>query len=359
MIVLLTVSLLATFLTFLEGKGKLRNGMLYGFVILMVVISVRDHYGNDFENYLDWFNDILKSNAGPSKILSKDFLYGRDNGWSFLYYLFSPFSFNAFVAFTSIFSSMVFYHFIKNNVQKGRRWLAVFIYLFTFQIFVLDLSMMRHAFAISLFIIAYKYISNGKLLIPFLIILVAMTIHSSAIILFPFLFISKIRYKNNKILACILASIYVLCIPLAKYSANILSQLSLISSLENFTETYVNHEQELSVGIGYIVMHIPFVLYIFYLWNNLVSPKMGGAIVMSCIPFFLLAFKEIPMLDRLGYYFVVFSIIALPLVFSSIRMRLRIPLLMAYILVTMHSYFNFFTSPIWSDKFLVYRTIFG
>ena len=360
MSVLLFVSILATLLTYLEGNRGLKGGMKLGFSIVFLITSIRDNYGNDFPNYLEWFTTVSRSDVGITQVLSKNFLYGTDNGWSFLCYLFSPFGFNFFVASITIFTGVVYYHFIKDNVDISQRWLAVFVYLFSTQMFVLDLSMMRQAFAITLFVLAYKYARQGKLFVPLAITSFSFTFHSSAIITIPFLFFDRLNFKRHKLWALLIVGSYITAIPIAKYSSDILTSVSTISTIENYAETYVKETKEFEVGIGYLIMHLPFVLYIYHLWKNNITVKEGSAIVMSCIPFLLLPFKEVPMSERLGYFFIIFSIMSLPLVFFSLKKRVvRKGLLLIYLVQTFYSYINFFNSPIWRDKFLVYHTIFG
>lgn len=359
MLVLFLVSFIAVYLTFLEGRNRIKYGMRNGFFLVFFTAAIRDNYGNDFSNYLDWFTLVSKSRLGFSQMTSSSAFFGVDNGWSFLCYIFSPFGFNFFVAAVTAFSCYVFYNFIKDNVAIKWQWLGVFIYLFSSQIFVLGLSMMRQTFAITMFVLAYSFIKRNKIILPLIIMLLGTTIHSSAIITIPFLFINRLRFKNNRIFSIMLVVLYFVSIIVAKYTSDLLNQLTLFNTFGRYIETYQKDTVEFNVGIGYIVMQLPFALYVIYAWRNKLSKIQGSFILMSSIPYFLLAFKDVAMSERLGYYFVVFSIVTIPLALSSINKKiLQWSLLAIFGVVTLFSYNMFFTSIVWRDKFYIYHTIF-
>ena len=359
MIVLLFVSLLATFLTYLEGEKKLKGGMKLGFAIVILTAAIRDDYGSDFENYLDWFTQVSKNQLGLLQIISKDAIFGVDNGWSLLCYIFSPFGFNFFVAATTIFTGIVFYKFIQDNVDPKWRWIAVFVYLFTTQMFVLGLSMMRQSFAITLFVLSFSFVKKKKTILPIALMLLASTIHSSAIITIPFIFLNRLNYNKHRIFSCILVFLYIGSIFVAKYTSDMFNLFSSLSTFERYTDTYTN-ELEFELGIGFIVMQLPYLLYIIHAWRYSVPNNLGAALVMSCIPFYLLSFKEVAMSERLGYYFIPFSIICIPLVISALKKKnLQFSFLFIYIVITLYSYNAFFVSPIWRTKYFEYHSIFG
>ena len=360
MYVLLLVSVIATLLTYLEGNNKLKGGMKWGFLIVVLTAAIRDNYGNDFDSYLDWFTQVTKSNLNIFQIMSDKAIFGVDNGWSLLNYFFVPFGFNFFIAFITLITGIIYYSFIKNNVEPKWRWLAVFIYLFSSQFFVLGLSMMRQSFAMALFVLSYSFIKDQKYIVAVCIMLFATTIHTSALITLPFIFLNMKKDWNHKLLSTLLILIYFGFIVVARYTTDILNQIFFLSSFERFSDNYSENVIEFNLGIGYIVMQLPFLLYVVYAWRNKISNNQAVAILMSSIPYFLLAFKDVAMSERLGYYFAVFSIITLPFVFSSINKRIiRLALLLIYAVVTIYSYNMFFTSPIWTEKFFVYHTIFG
>lgn len=360
MIVLLIFSILAILLTYFEGNNKLKGGMNIGFAIVILVACIRDNYGNDWPNYLDWYTQISRSKLGLLELLSSKAIFGVDNGWSILNYFFIPFGFNTFVAAITIFTGVVYYHFIKENVERKWWWLAVFVYLFSSQIFVLGLSMLRQTFAITLFVWSYKYVKKNEIVRPFLMMLAACLVHSSAIITIPFLFLNRLKFENNKLFACILVAIYLGLNVVARFTSDILNQMALFSTFERYADTYTNVVKEYTLGIGYIVMQLPFFLYVVHVWRNKVDGNIGAALLMSSIPFFLLAFKDVSMSERLGYYFAGYSIICIPLVISSFKNKLlRLSFLAVYIVVTLYCYNMFFTSEIWRDAFFKYRTIFG
>ena len=90
MVVLIILSFIAILCTYFESKGKLRNGMLLGFVILSAILGLRFEYGNDYISYSQKFLAY-----GLESFKFSDLTDGTisDPFWYLLNRLFYPFGF--------------------------------------------------------------------------------------------------------------------------------------------------------------------------------------------------------------------------------------------------------------------------
>lgn len=196
--VIIVVSIIAFILTLLESKMRLRGGMAIGFILITFVSAIRYNYGNDYMGYFETFEQY---NIFDISDLLKFGDTGIDVGWLILCKIFEPLGFFVLVAFLSILMNGIYYRFIRENLQREDYWLAMFVYLFTFDFYVLQLSMLRQGLVIALFILSYSYLKKGKLLIPILLTLLSISFHKTAIIILPFILLSKLNFvKSGRII---------------------------------------------------------------------------------------------------------------------------------------------------------------
>ena len=164
--------------TFLYNKSSVKNRPFVLFVILGVcslVLGLRYNVGTDYMPYKDiyvmqYFDDVESGYAMMNRIL---------------YWFGLPFS--------SIFTLVAFlqlFFFVKGveNINKKYLPLAIFFY-FTTLYFFLSLNVLRQTLAFSIFVFSINYIRERKLFKYILTILIASTIHKSALVLLPMYFI--------------------------------------------------------------------------------------------------------------------------------------------------------------------------
>ena len=60
MYIVVFVTLIAILLTNLETRGQIKNGMLYGFVLVTLLGCIHYNYGNDYKGYLRWYDEITR-----------------------------------------------------------------------------------------------------------------------------------------------------------------------------------------------------------------------------------------------------------------------------------------------------------
>ena len=358
MIFIIVISILSLLLVYLASKGVLKNGLELAFSIIILVSCIRYDYGNDYMAYFERFKSVVNYDYSISEILfGKDF--DKEKGWYILCKLFSPFGFFTLVAFISIVQNVIYYNFIKKEVAKKHWYLAMFIYLFNNSFFLVQLSMMRQALAISLFVFAWTYIKKKKLIPSLVLIYLATTIHQSAMILYPFIlwaFIPKMcKYKY-------LAYIYIIIFLLLMTNSELLNDIFVgVMSIDDF-EGYMVYEGGNKItkyGLGFVLNLLPLIISLYYLKNGHEENK-KLIVSLSCIGALIIPFGEIiQLLGRVAYYFNIFSIVVVPITYFSINHKyIRNLLLFIFVFMNLYNYVLFFSSPIWINKYSTFHTIF-
>ena len=164
--------------TWIYSKSSKKTKNIVLFVIMLffsLVLGLRYNVGTDYMPYKDiyvmqYFDDVESGYAMMNRIF---------------YWFGLPFS--------SIFTLVAFlqlFFFVKGveNINKKYLPLAIFFY-FTTLYFFLSLNVLRQTLAFSIFVFSINYIRERKLFKYILTILIASTIHKSALVLLPMYFI--------------------------------------------------------------------------------------------------------------------------------------------------------------------------
>lgn len=118
----------------------------------------------------------------------------------------------------------------------------------------------------------------------------------------------------------------------------------------------------MKLGLGFVMNIIPFILGMLFLWNadegHRIAEKLVVSIALIC--FVITPFASIiPTIGRLGMYFGVYQIIAMPLIYNNLKRKdIRSALLSLFVFMLAYDYLIFFKSPVWIDKFTTFNTIF-
>lgn len=361
MIVLIITGLLALLLVYLAQRGSLKNGLEIGFIIVTIVAALHYDFGADYWAYYDYFYEWNRYNSGGWSYSSLTDVF-RDPGWVFLCFICKPIGFFGMIALLSVIQNAIYYFFIKKYVQITDWTLAFFIYLFTIDLYPMNLSMMRQGLAVSLFVMALPLVLNKKWLQSILIMLFAISVHMTAIVVLPFLLLTLLPFRNGKYICLfVLVSFGILFI----YRESLGFLLAPLDVFEDISEKIARSEeaygQLTSFGLGFIVKSIPFMVGLWYLWHNkqwdiIKSPIVAVATIGYL---FIPMAAQVYMLQRLYIYFQALTIMTIPTSYAIINNKIvRRGLLTLLILMTLYEYWAFFTSDVYKDTFYQYRTIF-
>lgn len=182
------------------GYEKARKKMAIFVAILLILQSGLRHLyvGPDTVQYFSHFSEDIRLSWGA--IFQNFFnVYqlgeGKDAGYAVIEKLFSLVSVDyqcylLFVA-TAIFTPMIILVY-KNTKRIEDIWFALLMYYALFYHFF-SVTGIRQTLATALCLVSYKYIKERRLFVFSAIIIIAAFIHKTALIFFPFFWISEIR----------------------------------------------------------------------------------------------------------------------------------------------------------------------
>lgn len=360
MYVVIFTSLLALLLTYLDSKNQIRNGMRIGFILVTLLAVIHYNYGNDYMTYLEVYDDVKKYSAYNFNLIFDEALF-RDSGWALICYLFNHLGgFFMMVAVLNIIQNVIVYRFIKNNVAKQWWVMAVFIYLFVTNLYLLNFSMMRQGFVVCMFLGMWNYIKERKWWWPLLVLYLCSYIHGSAIVLLPFAFWGYLPMKKGKVWVCIFLAVYAILWSQKNILGEIIYMATMSSeSLEGYSATYGDNINTATFSIGFIMQLIPFILSLYYSYKC-DNPENRKLVLLAAISFMITPFTLIiPSIGRLGTYFAIYKLAAYPLIYSNIkRPVLKICFLAIFVLITLYDYWLFFNVGVFAGPYRTFHTIF-
>lgn len=364
MYIVIFVTLVAIFLTYLESHGRMKNGMFLGFVLVTLLGCIHYDYGNDYMAYQAMFKELTSLPLSIDSLVNDE--YGHEPGWVILNHFFSHVGgFYMMVAVLNIIQNSIYYHFIKDNVQKTNWAIAVMIYLMSTSLYVLNFSLMRQGLAISLFIWAWSFIKKKRIIPSLLIIGIASSIHYSAQITIPFVLLPFISLSKKAI-----SVVYAVLIVVLYVSSSLLSDtFEALAALENLQGTQSleyyqrNESNTVTYGMGFVLNLIPFIIAVWGLFtkDKLFDDEKKMLVMLSMFNFIIAPFVQVlQMLGRFSMYFSAFDVAAIPFIYTLLPNKKVYQILMfIFIFMLVYSYIMFFLSDVYSNYYTTYHTIFG
>lgn len=361
MYIVILTSLIALLLTFLESKKIVPNGLRWGFVLVTFLGCIHYDYGNDYLSYVDIYNDTTRYPFDLDGFIAGDAF--KEPGWAFLCYLFEPIGgFFMMVAALNILQNVLVYKTIKHYVEKTWWPMAVFIYLFSTNLYLLNFSMMRQGLVVCIFLGIWPWIEQKKWIKATIILLLCYTIHKSALVLLPFAFWGFIPMKNSKLLVVSFIVIFIVLWGGKSFLNEIFASFMTIEDFSNYADIYENSANQITFRIGYLINQIPFIFGLLYLFQDKNKDSSTKSVVTLAIISFLIApfLVLIPLMSRVSYYFISYHIIAIPVIYSNLKNNtIRTGFLGIYICMMLYDYWRFYCDPIWIDKYTIFKTIFS
>lgn len=354
MISALFIAIFAVLLAFL-GRNEKKHSffLLSAFVLLTTFLSLGYYWGNDVSRYEERFDYLTNHSVSLFNFSEYGLIALKEYGFVFINLLCKPLGFWGMRAVLFILENAIIYYFILRHVDKKWYWLAVFIYVFNPNLWALSSSMMRQWLAICLVILAVEFLLSNKLILFIIFVVLASTIHISALVCFIFWPLSIIQKNPNKGYVgyfLIILLIYYIVSPL------FISTLSELLTEEDLYMGYTSRRG--GVGITAVGRMIIYLIMLNSALNYNSKDKLLFWIVLLygfVLP--LLSFGELS--SRIGYYFTVFTIVVYPSYMAhsskgSAGKNVLIGIVCAYF---MYMFFSFFTGPTYSGAYYTYRMI--
>lgn len=328
------------------------------FIIIFLFTALRYDFGTDYLGYYKTFNDI-KSFSDIFSIYNPT-NFNFEKGWLILCYLFKPVGFFGMVFVLSAFICYTYYSLIKKYVHVNYYWLAVLIYVFSFEIMLIQFSAIRQAVSIAIFLNSIKYLGEKRSPVMYvLLILLAGTIHSSAyfMIIFVAFAFDKVR-RSNYIGYIIFVSFFGLLF-LRQYLLPYLPVLSNIFSKTKFAERFEVDIYYTPTLIGGTFWGLLLIIVLYY--SRYQSQRLKYLFFFYSLYFFTYILSSLIFLaDRLGYYFAPFCIIVLPKIVSNTKNNIvKLGLIAIFLTLIFYRLLNFFSFDWVIIGYAKYQTIFS
>lgn len=363
MIVVVSCSIIAWFLTLLDSKGILSGGMRMAFLILATLGVIHYNYGNDYMAYYDIYHSITDYDNSWSDIF--DGLVYKDVGWTLLCIFFSKIGgFFMLIGVLSIFENYVYYQMIKCFLPRNQWHFALFLYLFNYCYYLLSFSMLRQSLAISLLVLTIIIIYQKKryrYIVTAILFLFAFSVHSSALFFIIAYLLYLLPLKNTKLLSYIIFFLFVTIVVFRGTMAFFMQPFLAVDTFDTFVENYSGRNAVSGLGMLFFVNCIPLfvVLYLFY-YKKFQNEDILPLILFVIVGIIIVPFSTIILvISRLTLYFSVFSIVMYPIIYNKItNSRIKIGLISLLVASTLYSYYDFFSSETFREPYAVFHTIF-
>lgn len=350
-------ALFAVFFAFIGRKEQNHSYyLLTSFIILTTFLSLGYYWGNDVVTYEIWYDSFVESGISWWDFSQYDNFTQKEYGFICINLLLKSCGFWGMRAVLFILENLIVYWFIKTHVNRKWYWLAVFIYVFNPNFWVLSSSMMRQWLAMCVVLLAVMRLEKGRKIQYVILTLLAFSIHFSAIAALVFFPISILQKSNT------IQSFYALIAGFIVFwmiSPLFIDYVVLFLRAEDFY--YLGYmDTHGGVGITSVIFLLinTFVLYCSVKYkqqNNLVCwIVILGALVMP-----LIAYGEL--ISRIGFYFSIFTIAVYPLFLDNKKVDwlYKNAVLSIIVLYNLYMFFLFFNSPTWIKAYGTYQTLIG
>lgn len=367
MIVSLFFCIIAVFLGLKDRNQRHRKfgGLEMAFITLGIFLSIRYDFGNDYVGYFMSFKEYTSYSFELTDFEKWASLQARgEYGFVILNKLFQPVGFFGFIIFLSAFSLFVLYRLIKKYVPANWYWFSIFILAFNPSFLIVGIAgAIRQWLAVTLFILTFNFILKKKI-IPFIIMmLVASTIHKTALAVIPFFLISFLNINNfsklKAVILCFLILLWFVVIPQVGYTL--------------FLPLFQNEDMEYYIGYmaadtgfnifgisSLLVIGIPFLCLTQI--NRMDNNMKLMCLLVICGILFIPMVSVNTMIGRLAWYFSIFTIIVYPktmeLLLNKGKASLVKIIVSALSVYYVYVYISHFLDPVWYDTSYHFHTIF-
>jgi transmembrane protein EpsG len=317
---------------------KKRTFIFFTFIILFLFQSFRFDFGNDYLAY-----------QNMHYLINMDIQTYGDGDMFFKYFsLFIP-NFYMFIATIGLIYSLVFYLLITKNLEIKYYWFGVFILLINPYLFLIHLSGLRQTMAILILIAGINFLIKRKPVLWAIFVFFAAGFHQSALFMLPIYFLVNQKQVSTKNIYIVLVLVLVLV-----FSPLFEKTLPLVVDLFPRYNYYIENIHKNSLR-SVLLSSFFFFLILFNITKLSGKELIFGKLSLIATIISLLTFK-LGMITRVGMYFDVYLIVAIPIIFSKIGSKYKLLLFGMMFAIYFLRYVSFFSTPLW-EPFHVYKTI--
>lgn len=324
--------------------------LVVGLIILplILVAGLRNGVGTDFYNYIGIYNVI--ANKSFLEVIS-----AKEVGFNLITWICAQIKYNPQIMFFLM--SLITISFSIRAIKKysTKVELSLFLYITT-MIYFTPFNIVRQGVAVAILFYALKYIYTNEKVKYFVIILIAISFHSSAVIMFPIYFLVRYPFKSRVIKTLGLVGV-IGYFAFDKVWIGIMKLLQILGF-----EKYVDLYAEITNGgvhiLRVLVAATPVLLScLFYKQLKIKYNRIDILINFSVINLIILVMAlNATYLARLNLYVEVYNILLIPC-FIGILDKKSKPL--GYIFIILLFFIFMVTQVKTQSNLLPYKTIFG
>ncbi len=319
--------------------------MTYSQILLSICYGIRYDYGNDYWNY---YLAFLECSGGFDPEIGEP-------GWVLINVACQPIGFMGMIFLLTAVEYYIVYKHIKIYVPQKYWWIAVFIFTFTFNFQLLGCSMMRQFFAMTILFYSIKYITQKNIIKFLIVILIACSIHKTAIIFLPIIIFGYWRPNIRSwiwVYSCV-AAFCVLIIISIKY-IEYFQIAAVIFDDEKFNRYLMGDEGSYSFTIIFDI------LWLILLMRTCPIKKAQSIVcIISILSYILLPFTfVVVILLRLMLYFSIYFIFSFPNMLYQIKDKtIRYGILSIYSLLMIRRSMTGMTGETYGEFYDTFQTI--
>ncbi len=336
------------FLTHIQKTNRQFNDKVFliiSFIILFILVALREtNIGNDTIEYIKLFENCAKYKWDLLNTSSR-FEAGYTIFNIILSYISSSTRF--FMIIMSLIVNYSVYKFLKSNSKNYLFSIIIYINLL---FFYQSMTMIRQCLAMSIILLAFKYVKEKQLFKYILMVILASCFHITAIVGILIYPIYHLKINKKRILLLTIATIIISI--LLEW---ILPSISVITNRFNYYDLQVG-EAKLANIILFLIYLVFTVFAAFIVINN--NKKKDNSsndfyIYVFIISAILYAISiNAPILARIGHYIAIYSIIAIPnIIYQNINKKILLyELIISLFLISYSSTIMVFR-PEWNSAY--------
>jgi hypothetical protein len=351
MFVYLFLLIVSQFLSFISVRSKQFKNIFWTppltifYITIVIIVGFRDNVGVDFNGYRQNFNQNISYKYELGFRVVSDYFYNFGfEDWTIFFFA----------------AAITWYYILKSFkvFPKILPWGLFFI--FTGGWFFSSLNGIRQIIAVSIFVYAFKYIQEKKLLKYLVYLLFASLFHKSVLLMIPiYFFIEKLNFKSFFWII-----LYLISYPLSSFVnsldfiQNIFEYGNIIFSVYETTNDYTLESLEKTYdgvynsGLGFFLNFLITATILFFS-QKLVKDKPEYSSYFNMYYIWALIFMytwQLSIFNRILMYFIIFGVFCFALVVTEYKNnpKWKIPILalifvlfLYYILITFSLNYSF------------------